>query len=62
MYQIAAGSGAYSYLEREDGQEEPHCPSFDELLAEIDARKHKRPEKDAAVSKDDGVLNTNWQG
>ena len=30
--QIAAGWGTYSYLEREAGQEEPRCPSFDELL------------------------------
>jgi hypothetical protein len=47
VYQIAAGCGTHSYLEREDGEEEPRCPSFDELLAEIDARKHKRPEKEA---------------
>jgi hypothetical protein len=48
VYQIAAGCGAHSHLEREDGQEEPRCPSFDELLAEIDARKDKRIEKVAA--------------
>lgn len=45
VYQIAAGCGTHSYLEREDGQEEPRCPSFDELLAEIDAGKHQRVEK-----------------
>jgi hypothetical protein len=45
VYQIAAGWGTSSYLEREDGQEEPRCPSFDQLLAEIDARKDKRVEE-----------------
>jgi hypothetical protein len=45
VYQIAAGLGTHSYLEREDGEEEPRCPSFDELLAELDARKDKRVEE-----------------
>lgn len=45
VYQIAAGCGTYSYLEREDGDEEPRCPSFDELLAELDARKYERLEE-----------------
>ena len=45
VYQLAAGWGTYSYLEREDSQEEPRCPSFDELLAEIDARKFQRVEE-----------------
>jgi hypothetical protein len=45
VYQIAAGWGTYSYLEREDGEQEPRSPSFDELLAELDARKDQRVEK-----------------
>ena len=57
--QIATGSGTDNYLAREDGEEEPRCPSFDELLAEFDARKHDRAEKESAVAKDDGwVLDT----
>jgi hypothetical protein len=39
--QIAMGSGTDNYLAREDGQEEPRCPGFDQLLAELDARKNK---------------------
>ena len=56
--QIATGSGTDNYLAREDGEEEPRCPSFDELLAEFDARKHDRAEKEAAVAKDDGWVDT----
>ena len=43
--QIATGSGTDNYLAREDGQEEPPCPGFDQLLAELDARKNKWAEK-----------------
>jgi hypothetical protein len=45
VYQIAADWGTHSYLEREDGEEEPRCPNFDQLLAELDARKYKRVEE-----------------
>ena len=46
---ITGDPGMVNYLERDDSEEEPRCPSFDELLAELDAKKHERVEEQAAA-------------